>query len=282
MIKIKPIIFSACAAFVLSFVTALAAKSGFPISLLKAVIFALLFGAIAVGVQFVYARFLTEGAAPVEPREESKVMGSKVDLVVSEEDLPEDKDAPAFYVEGKHVISGDDVAASKASAADESVSVARQNEALEAAEKVREQKAAENITQKAAEIKAESPAPVAAPASPAMASASQPVEEEIPQAAEAQPAFSPVNLAQGTAPASPAAASAPSLDGEELDNLPDIGDFGGGASESHDEVIEDSEFAEEGANRPRRQTELSDGKVADVKDAPIMAEAIRTILSSED
>ena len=267
MIKIKPIIFSACAAFVLSFVTALAAKSGFPISLLKAVIFALLFGALAVGVQFVYARFLTEGAAPVEAREESKVMGSKVDLVVSEEDLPEDKDAPAFYVEGKHVLSGDDVGANKASAAEEPISAAQQNEALEAAEKVREQKAAENITQKAAEIAVEKAAPV---------------EEAVPQAAEAKPAFSPVDLAQGTASASPAAAPAPSSGNEELDNLPDIGEFGGGSSEAQSEVIEDSEFAEEGIARPRRQTELSDGKVADVKDAPIMAEAIRTILSSED
>lgn len=282
MIKIKPIIFSACAAFVLSFVTALAAKSGFPISLLKAVIFALVFGGIAVGVQFVYAKFLADGAAPVEAREESKAMGSKVDLVVSEEDLPEDKEAPAFYVEGKHVLSGDDVGAGKAYAAGEPFSSARQNETLDAAEKVREQKAAENITQKAAEIKAEPSAHVSAPASPAVEEASLPVEEDAPQAAGTQPAFSPVNLAQGTAPASPAAASAPSLDGEELDNLPDIGDFGGASSEAHDEVIEDSEFAEEGAAHPRRQTELSDGKVADVKDAPVMAEAIRTILSSED
>ncbi|MBR5097469.1 MAG: hypothetical protein IK094_10240 [Treponema sp.] len=282
MIKIKPIIFSACAAFVLSFVTALAAKSGLPISLLKAVIFALLFGAIAVGVQFVYARFLTEGAAPVEAREESKVMGSKVDLVVSEEDLPEDKDAPAFYVEGKHVLSGDDVGANKVSAADESISAARQNEALEAAEKVREQKAAENITQKAAEITEAPSAHVSAPSAPAAESASQPIAEEVPQAAEAQPAFSPVNLAQGTAPASPAAAPAPSSGGEELDNLPDIGEFGGGSSEAQDEVIEDSEFAEGGAVHMSKRAEFADGKVADVKDAPVMAEAIRTILSSED
>ena len=274
MIKIKPIIFSACAAFVLSFVTALAAKSGLPVSLLKAFIFGLLFGAIAVGVQFIYAKFLAEGNAAPETAEEPKVMGSKVDLVVSEEDLPDDKEAPAFYVEGKHVLSSDDVGAPKAAASmDGSVSVARQNEALEAAEQVREQKAAENITQRAAEMARPAEAPVSAPA------AAQPVAEEVPQAAEEKPAFSPVNLAQGGAPASPASSSG----NEELDDLPDIGDIGGGsASEAEDDVIEDSEFAEEGMAHPRRQTELSDGKVADVKDAPVMAEAIRTILSSED
>ena len=68
-----------------------------------------------------------------------------------------------------------------------------------------------------------------------------------------------------------------------MDDLPDIGEIGGASSaEAEEGVIEDSEFAEEGIARPRRQTELSDGKVADVKDAPIMAEAIRTILSSEE
>ena len=270
MIKIKPIIFSACAAFVLSFVTALAVKSGFPVSILKAFIFALLFGALAVGVQFVYAKFLAEGSASAEVREEPKLMGSKVDLVVSEEDLPEDKDAPVFYVEGKHVLSNDDVSSVKAAAAESSISAARQNEALDAAEKVREQKAAENIVQAAAANVSESPAP---------APAARPVvEEEVPKVNGAEPSFSPVNLAGGAPSVSPAKTG-----DDELDDLPDIGDIGGGvSSESSGDVIEDSEFAEQGMARPRRQTELADGKVADVKDAPIMAQAISTILKTEE
>ena len=48
------------------------------------------------------------------------------------------------------------------------------------------------------------------------------------------------------------------------------------------QVLDIAEFAEEGMAHPRRQTELSDGKVADVKDAPVMAEAIRTILKTEE
>lgn len=281
MIKIKPIVFSACAAFVLSFVIAIASKSGFPVSLLKATIFGLLFGAIAVGVQFVYAKFLAEGTALVEAAEEPKVMGSKVDLVVSEEDLPEDKEAPVFYVEGKHVLSNEDVGIHKAaepSAASaqsapsaEAFSAAEQNDALEAAEKVREQKAAENITQKAAEAASRPSAPQPEDV---------PLEAEAPQKKEAQPAFAPINLASGGAAASSGSAGG----NDELDDLPDIGEIGGGSSaEGQDEgVIEDSEFAEEGMVHPRRQTELSDGKVADVKDAPVMAEAIRTILKTEE
>lgn len=272
MIKIKPIIFSACAAFVLSFVTALAVKSGFPVSLLKAFIFALVFGALAVGVQFVYAKFLAEGSAPAEVREEPKLMGSKVDLVVSEEDLPEDKDAPVFYVEGKHVLSNDDVSSVKAAATESSISAAQQNEALDAAEKVREQKAAENIVQAAAESVAEKPAESQAPAARPV------VEEEVPKVSGTDSSFSPVNLASGAASVSTAKTG-----DDELDDLPDIGDIGGGsASESSGDVIEDSEFAEEGMARPSRQTELADGKVADVKDAPIMAQAISTILKREE
>ena len=289
MIKIKPIVFSACAAFVLSFVIAIASKSGFPVSLLKATIFGLLFGAIAVGVQFVYAKFLADGtAAPAEAAEEPKVAGSKVDLVVSEEDLPDDKESPAFYVEGKHVLSSDDVGkpfgrpaaaagtASNSAAPDVAFGAAEQNEALEAAEQVREQKAAENITQKAAEIQAKSREPEDVPAPQAAKSAESPA----PQASEPQPAFAPINLAAGGAAASSGLAGG----GDELDDLPDIGEIGGGSSaEGQDEdVIEDSEFAEEGMVHPRRQTELSDGKVADVKDAPVMAEAIRTILKKEE
>lgn len=271
MIKIKPIVFSACAAFVLSFVIAIASKSGFAASLLKAAFFGLLFGGIAVGVQFVYSRFLAEGNAPAEAAEEPKAMGSRVDLVVSEEDLPDDKDAPAFYVEGKHVLSNEDVGspsmqakpsqakpAASAEPAAEAFSAAEQNKALEAAEKVREQKAAENIVQKAEDV---------------------PVDVGVPQAQEAQPAFSPVSLAAGAVSANAAASTS-----DELDDLPDIGDIGGvsSAEAQEDGVIEDSEFAEEGMAHVSRQTELSDGRIVDVKDAPVMAEAIRTILKTEE
>ncbi len=280
MIKIKPIIFSASAAFVLSFVTAVCSKSGFPVSLLKAVIFALVFGAIAVGVQFVCAKFLSDGGAPSESQEETKSAGSKVDLVVSEADLPDDKEGPAFFVEGKHILSSEDVVQSKAQAASlaQASEVQRQNQALEAAEKVRERKAAENIAQKAAEISSQATAS-SAPSAAAEKAEAAPVKE-----AEA-PSFTPVNLAGASAEKEPE--SSGSSGGDELDDLPDIGEIGGavvgaGSSDSDDDVIEDSDFAREGAAASGRQTVFSDGKVADVKDAPVMAEAIRTILKTEE
>lgn len=277
MIKIKPIIFSAASAFVFSFFTALFAKSGLPVSLLKAVIFALVFGALAVGVQFLYANFLSSGAAPQEAAaEDSKPVGGKVDLVVSEEDLPEDKDGPSFFVDGKHVVYNDDIktnaAAAPAPSKDPALSVERQNEALDAAEKVREEKAAQNIAKKADGVLAAG----------GVGSGS---------AEEAKPAFAPIDLAAKSsepagqeserAPAAPAPSASSSVV-DELDDLPDIGNLGGGSASAQEEVIEDSEFAQEGTAQPKRQTEFADGKVADVKDAPIMAEAIRTILKNEE
>lgn len=275
MIKIKPIIFSACGAFVFSFFTALFAKSGLPIALLKAVIFAVVFGGLAVGIQFVYGNFLASSSAAPEAAEETKSVGGKVDLVVSEEDLPDDKDSPVFFVDGKHIISGDDVG--EQSHSQGAVSVQSQNEALDAAEKVREAKAAQNIVQKAEEAAVQEREPAKAP-------------KKEPEAA---PAFAPINLAANASPSgqsSPAQVSSPSAStgDDELDDLPDIGDIGGvgGGSASpaseDDEVIEDSEFAQDGSVQVHRQTELADGKVADVKDAPVMAEAIRTILKKEE
>lgn len=290
MVKIKPIIFSASAAFVFSFFTALFAKSGLPISLLKAVIFAVVFGGLAAGVQLAYGIFLSDGgSSAAETQEEQKPVGGKVDLVVSEEDLPDDKEAPAFFVDGRRVVTDEDVAyrpsaqqeaqapgGQQAPAADGAISAAEQNQALEAAESVRAQKAAENIEKKASEI------------SEARA------EEKASAAPEAKPSFAPINLAASSAPAaaapaapSPAAPAASSGDSE-LDELPDISGFGGiggGASASSSEqedVIEDSEFAQDGSVKIHRQTELADGKVVDVKDAPVMAEAIRTILKKEE
>lgn len=281
MIKIKPIIFSAGAAFVFSFFTALCVKSGFPIALLKAVIFAVVFGGLSVGVQVLYGMFLSDGgAAPSEPQEDAKAVGGRVDLVVSEEDLPEDKDAPAFFVDGKHVLSSEDVGhgAAAVQSGDGAISAVQQNEALAAAEKVREQKAAENIEANARQMAASNAA--------AAQAESEPEAKEVP-------AFAPIDLAakspaasDGPQKAEPAPAPAARSGDSELDELPDISGLGGGggpaAAEKDDEVIEDSEFAQEGAVQVHRQTELADGKVVDVKDAPVMAEAIRTILKKEE
>lgn len=259
MIKIKPIIISASIAFVLSFLTALIAKTGIPFSLLKAFIFAVVFGGLAAGIQFVYAKFLLEGTASVsEIDAPQRPLGSKVDLVVSEEDLPNDGDALTFsFDEERHILTSEDVGIpAKNVAAEERAPVSESKPSAAERPPVLESVAKDNA--KPAEAKNEPP-PETKPA------ASEPV---------ASGAGSPA-AARGDLDALP-----------ELDNLPDFG-MDASASESNGEggddgVIEDSDFAEEGSVAPARHAEFSDGTVADTKDSSLMAKAIQTVLAHEE
>lgn len=269
MIKIKPIIISASIAFVLSFFIALIAKSGFPVSLLKAVIFAVVFGGLAAGIQYVYAKFLIEDSASISEGEApQRPLGSKVDLVVSEEDLPSDGAELTFSFDGeRHVLTSEDVGASARNGATvERVPVPEPKPSVAEASPVLASEATDNAK------------PVSV-SEPAQAGPKNDVPETklSPNIAASMPAASdnasPPSAAKGDFEALP-----------ELDNLPD---FGGESSASEaggegGEVIEDSDFAEEGSVAPARRTEFSDGTVADTKDASLMARAIQTVLAHEE
>ncbi len=269
MIKIKPVIVSASLAFVLSFFTALIAKTGIPFSLLKAVAFAVVFGGLAAGIQFVYGKFLLEGAASVSEAEaQPRTLGSKVDLVVSEEDLPGDGDALTFsFDDERHVLTSEDVGYAPRNDAVEKRAPVSESAASVEGSLVSQESVAANGTKpsmKPLEADEKKVPPIAAQPSPKPASA-EPLDAGI----------KPPAVAQGSFDALP-----------ELDNLPDFG-MGASASgengEDGDEgVIEDSDFAEEGGIASARQTEFSDGTVADTKDASLMAQAIRTVLAHEE
>ncbi|MDE7291361.1 MAG: hypothetical protein K2N58_04865 [Treponemataceae bacterium] len=265
MIKIKPIIISASIAFVLSFVTALIAKTGIPFSLLKAFIFAVVFGGLAAGIQFVYAKFLLEGTSSIsEIDTPQRPLGSKVDLVVSEEDLPNDGDALTFsFDDERHILTSEDVGIpAKNVAAEKPAPVSESKPSDAERPQVSESVAAENAKPAESDLKNEPPPETKPSPNPA---ASSPV---------ASGAGSPA-AAQGDLEALP-----------ELDNLPDFG-TDSSASDANGEggddgVIEDSDFAEEGSVAPSRHTEFSDGTVADTKDSSLMAKAIQTVLAHEE
>ena len=85
MIKIKPVVICASIALALSFFVSLLSRNSLPISLLKAVIFAAVFGGIAVGIQVVYDKFLSEGESSsiTESRApQQETVGSLGDVVV--------------------------------------------------------------------------------------------------------------------------------------------------------------------------------------------------------
>lgn len=272
MIKIKPVVICASLALALSFFISLFSRNAFPLALLKAVIFAAVFGGLAVGIQVVYEKFLSDGEAPVSESTETpqKVVGSKVDLVVSEEDLPNEENAPTFSLGStRHVLTAADVGFKPASP--------QESASEQEATSVAASSASDDVAKPSAEPGNESVSEVAA-------SSAQQVSVANSEAANA-----PASPAGNSAPHEPPKSSGTksSSVGDELPDLDSFPALDGGDSEDkqdaeEESVIEDSDFAEEDSPSPMRRTEFPDGTVADSKDASLMAEAIRTVLVKDE
>ena len=102
--NIKFIIGFSIAGFLLSFFFGLFSGSKFGIILFKALIFCLIFGAIGVGIDFLYTNFLDvpgSDAAPDAPASADGAagqVGQTVDITIQDEDLPAAENAPGFFV----------------------------------------------------------------------------------------------------------------------------------------------------------------------------------------
>lgn len=101
MIKPRTIIISVCSGFILSFVIGLVADVSFGVVLLRALIFAILFGGLSFGIGVVFQRFLLDSSdldGGSELPSGGARQGSIVDLSVGDEPLVEDENGPDFYV----------------------------------------------------------------------------------------------------------------------------------------------------------------------------------------
>ena len=94
MIKPKFIIISVCVGFLLSFFVGLFSGVSFGVVVLRALIFAVLFGALGFGLRIVFLRFLLDSS----DMETSSHQGSVVDISIGDEPLVEDENGPDFYV----------------------------------------------------------------------------------------------------------------------------------------------------------------------------------------
>lgn len=108
MTKPNFIIIPVCVGFFLSFIVGLISNVAFGVVLLRALIFAVLFGVLGFGVGIVFQRFLLDssdleggGEVSAGPRQ-----GSVVDLSIGDEPLEEDENGPDFYVR-KDISSSD-------------------------------------------------------------------------------------------------------------------------------------------------------------------------------
>ena len=254
-------LFAACG-FVLSFVSGLFSHSAILSVLLKALIFAVVFGLLGFGISFIYSKFLSDGtggdlqgdytAEPAPGAAQPSQVGQNVDITIQDEELKPSESENHFVIGEKHQMLNDsDVRESSGGGANTAA-----NDSSPGFVPLRNFETVKNISGKEAVI-------------PAEAVAAQPVQEEIP-AESPQP--------------QPQVSSFPANNNVEggIDTLPDMENFvfsEGSASESEgddsDPGTESDVFSSSGSRRK------SDGP-AEVQDAALMAKAISSVLSDEN
>ena len=248
-------LFAACG-FILSFVSGLFSHSSILSVLLKALIFAVVFGLVGLGISFVYSKFLSDGsggdfqsdygAEPSSAPAAASALGQNVDITIQDEELAPSESENHFVVGDNHQMLNDsDVKSSAGNGAQDS---------SQGFVPLRNFETVKNFSGKEAVIPSE-----------AVAAAPDADKNEAEEVEEAQPVTesAPANAAGG------------------LDTLPDMENFvfsesSGSGSDDDDSGIEsDSEFVSSGSRKK------NDGP-AEVQDAALMAKAISSVLSDED
>lgn len=264
-VNLKMCSFTAAIAFVLSFFIALISGAGFGISLLRAIILAVCFGALSVGISFVYDKFLNEksyDASSTESTSDSApTIGNKVDITIDDEELQEDDETPKFVLTGQNQMLSSDDLKSKPMQVD-------------------------NINEESGHGSGYSKTQTASSSAVSSSVSSKPSSSDSPA-----PAFKPVSLGQSSKletdelPAIENTLGDGSFlkqDSEQysedlLDVLPDMG----AGTKAAEQTVTDSEFAVGGKTTSRlNEAMFPDGTMAESKDAVLMAEALRTVLKN--
>ena len=276
MPKLKHIYVPAVIGFVLSFLISLIATHHFFRALMRAGIWAVACAALGALVSFIFEKFLSEGlnAEPSSTGEKVAPVGSNIDITISDEELTPDESGPQFAV-------SKEVTAPLSSVRDGSSLSGRQSPVTETERPVAPK------------------APVGTTIEPLAESEGAALGGASGKVSASSSGFTPVNLAGErvqtatveaagvqsaspslqTAPSESGAASASDGDVEDLDELPEIGELNLVGSDS---IVEDSDFAEEGARPVNSRAEFADGSSPASQDAETMAKAIRTLLKRED
>lgn len=264
-VNFKMCSFTAAIAFVLSFFIALISGAGFGISLLRAIILAVCFGALSVGISFVYDKFLNEksyDASSTESTSDSApTIGNKVDITIDDEELQEDDETPKFVLTGQNQMLSSDDLKSKPMQVD-------------------------NINEESGHGSGYSKTQTASSSAVSSSVSSKPSSSDSPA-----PSFKPVSLGQSSEletdelPAIENTLGDGSFlrqDSEQysedlLDVLPDMG----AGTKAAEQTVTDSEFAVGGKTTSRlNEAMFPDGTMAESKDAVLMAEALRTVLKN--
>ena len=306
MLKPKTIVISSVSGLVLSFLISIISTHNFGWSLLRALIFAVIFGGLSVGISFLNEKFLAtdDSSSFSEEQKEGQstsapVTGSKVDITIDDERLTDDGDGPKFDVAGNTMALGGGTKVSLSSSVEstspiENAASPIENTASPDAETAFVQAEASQeddmdpLKPKKEPFKPiELGVPVAESSVEETSTAKAPsqvmAEQNKASAEVSEKKLASKELSQAERIAQRAAERA--ADMKEIDSLPDIGDA---PIDSSDEVvgdiIKDSEFAESGTVDAEEDKRISmvDGSKAKDHDTETMAKAIRTLLKREE
>lgn len=273
MINFKIVSISAISGFILSFLVALFSGISFVIILLRALGFGLVFGSIAMLIQFLSAKFLSvdssfkiQSAQP-DSKENEPHLGNKVNITIPAEDLSEDSDGPQFIINNdfKMIKDGDveNYAESKTSSVNEDEKVPSKDATSSDSETKIENIKAQNREATNVSSNAEKENTGFKPISLGN------VFNHLKKSDEGESE----NIESSSGDAS-------SNESDELDELPDIEELTSSQRSSNgDSFIQNSDFAENGAVSAS-SSHITDG-LSGGKDTTLMAEAIRTILTKE-
>ena len=245
-------VFAACG-FILSFFAGLFSHSSFLSILLKALIFAVVFGALGFGISFIYNRFLSDGnqgelqgdyAADASMNSTApSAVGQHVDITIQEEELRPSESENHFVVGDNHQMLNDSDVRSESSGEQSSTGFVP----------LRNFETVKNVSGTEAVIPSE-----------AIAAQPEPASEMAYQNQNAVTAFQRVEQGDGG-----------------IDTLPDMENFvfsegGGSETQSGSEAETESEFVSSSSSH--RSSDIP----AEVQDAALMAKAISSVLSDEN
>ena len=269
MLKTLKFVIPSASCFVLSFLISIIRTHRFGVSLLRGLIFALIFALLTFAVKYLFEKVLNLGEDSDEEGvgETEKKSEHKVDLTLDGENLTEDA-GPRFYVgNNKHSLGENDTVDLKELKKDKPLS-----ESVSAMSDIPDAKK----SMESDSLKKEG---------------RKQAEETI-----SSPVFSPAGLADITKKEKSSGekemTSSSSVHGQdkvrdsEIDMLPDMQDYQeeNTAEEipvEDGDLVEDSDFASEG-NVESSTAKFADGSSAESKDSETIAKAIRTILKREE
>lgn len=290
--NIKFVLISASCGFLLSFICGLFSHGGFLHMIVMAVIFGIVFGALAALIQFLGNGILnvdnvpSPAAAGDAPVDASPKTGSIVNLTIKDEDLPTEENSPQFFVGSNHqMLSKNDYVPDNGHGRESAAQAqqvqtdttgntdfSRQTSGVDGIDTLKDKDLPSEPVAETENDAAKKPAgsgngfipmPLQETArnmsgtEAGSAGAQKPVEEDVPSA---------------DASSADDSSEEDTLEDESLDELPDLEDMKTAGSD--EDIVEDSDFSKAGSKEKKTDA-------PEVKDAALMAKAISTILTKD-